>query len=67
MSLQINDEVEIEEEQYMHECLLIIHYIIINLISGRLFIFLVKFTDVAAPSSDIRTCDCKPSTEDLKL
>ena len=51
-------KVEIEEEQCMHECLLIIHHLSIeNLISGRLFIFLVMFTDVAAPSSDICTWD----------
>ena len=59
--------VEIEEEQLVHaECLLKIHHIE-QTISGRLLIFLVVFTDVAAPLSDLSTCDFKSGTEDSNL
>ena len=51
---------KVEEEQYMHECLLIIHFTSIEtLISGRYFIFLFEFTDVTALSSGICNCDFK--------
>ena len=35
-----------------------------NLISGRSFILLFEFTDVAAPLSDIRICDFKSCIEE---